>query len=170
MYPPDITVYSDASDSWGSRALRQLKWSNLPWSGQLQTCSIAAKGLVPVVIAVALYGSQWSGRIVTFRVDNTAVVEVFNGTSCRVSYFMHLVYLLVCLASYHNFWFTASHTECKQNTLADTLSRNNILSRDPTGFMTTTLNYGRDGHPVGTESVLDIHRLNLAVQVITQLC
>ena len=63
---------------------------------------------------------------VTFRVDNIAVVEVLNSTSCRDSHLMHLVRLLVFLASYHNFWFTASHIQGKQNTLADALSRNNM--------------------------------------------
>ena len=125
-YSSDITVYSDASGSWGCWALWQQKWFNLPWSVQLQTCSIAVKELVPVVVTAALYGSQWRGKIVTFRVDNIAVVEVLNSTSCRDNHLMHLVRLLVFLASYHNFWFTASHIQGKQNTLADALSRNNI--------------------------------------------
>ena len=125
-YSSDITVHSDASGSWRCGALCQQKWFNLPWSAQLQTCSIAVKELVPVVVAAALYGSQWRGKIVTFRVDNIAVVEVLNSTSCRDSHLMHLVRLLVFLASHHNFWFTASHIQGKQNTLADALSRNNM--------------------------------------------
>ena len=125
-YSSDITVYSDASGSWGCGALCQQKWFNFPWSAQLQTCSIAVKELVPVVVAAALYSSQWRGKIVTFRADNIAVVEVLNSTSCRDSHLMHLVCLLVFLASYHNFWFTASHIQGKQNTLADALSRNNM--------------------------------------------
>ena len=130
-YSSDITVYSDASGSWGCRALWQQKWFNLPCSAQLQTCSIAVKELVPVVVTAALYGSQWRGKIVTFRVDNIAVVEVLNSTSCRDSHLMHLVHLLVFLASYHNFWFTASHIQGKQNTLADALSRNNMNFSTP---------------------------------------
>ena len=125
-YLSDITVYSDASGSWGCGALWQLKWFNLPWSTHLQSCSIAVKELVPVVVAAALYGSQWRGKIVTFVVDNTAVVEVLNSTCCRDNHLMHLVRLLVFLASYHNFWFTANHIEGKQNKLADALSRNNM--------------------------------------------
>jgi len=79
-YLSDITVYSDASGSWGCGVLWQLKWFNLPWSTHLQSCSIAVKELVPVVVAAALYGSQWRGKIVTFVVDSTAVVEVLNST------------------------------------------------------------------------------------------
>ena len=49
-YLSDITVYSDASGSWGCGALWQQKWFNFPWSAKLQTCSIAVKQLVPVVV------------------------------------------------------------------------------------------------------------------------
>lgn len=125
-HSPDITVYSDASGSWGCGALWQLNWFNLPWSSHLQDCSIAVKELVPVVIAAALYGSQWKGKVVQFVVDNTAVVEVLNSTFCRDSHLMHLTRLMVFLASYHNFWFTAKHIAGKENTLADALSRNNV--------------------------------------------
>ena len=161
-YSSDITVYSDASGSWGCGALWQQKCFNLPWSVQLQTCSTAVKELVPVVVAAALYGSQWRGKIVTFRVYNIAVVEVLNSTSCRDSHLMHLVHLLVFLASYHNFWFTASHIQGKQNTLADAYEL--FLLPGTTDFTRTTLNSQRAGHPTGSESFLDIYSLDSAVQ------
>ena len=161
-YSSDITVYSDASGSWRCGALWQQKWFNLPWSAQLQTCSTAVKELVPVVVAAALYVSQWRGKIVTFRVDNTAVAEVLNSTSCRDSHLMHLVRLLVFLTSYHNFWFTASHIQGKQNTLADAYEL--FLLPGTTGFTRTTLNSQRAGHSTGSESILDIYSLDSAVQ------
>ena len=80
---------------------------------------------------------------------------------------MQLVCLLVFLALYLNFWFTASHIEGKQNTLADALSRDNMnffLLTGPSGFMRTTLNSQRTGYPAGTESVLDIHILDSVIQ------
>ena len=125
-YSPDISVYSDASGSWGCGALWQQNWFKMLWSEHLQNCSIAVKELVPVVIPAALYGPQWKGKIVLFVVDNTAVVEVLNSTFCRDSHLMHLIHLLVFLASYHNFWFTAKHIAGRVNTLADALSRNNM--------------------------------------------
>ena len=57
-YSPDILVYSDASGSWGSGALWQQNWFNMPWSEYLHNCSIAVKELVPVVIVAALYDPQ----------------------------------------------------------------------------------------------------------------
>ena len=52
-YLSDTTVYSDASGSWGCGALWQQKWFNFPWSAKLQTCSIAVKQLVPVVVTAS---------------------------------------------------------------------------------------------------------------------
>ena len=125
-HSPDITVFSDASGSWGCGALWQLNWFNLPWSVHLQDCSIAVKEFIPVVIAAALYGPQWKGKIVQFVVDNIAVVEILNSTYCKDSHLMHLIRLLVFLASFHNFWFTARHIAGRENILADALSRNNM--------------------------------------------
>ena len=125
-HSPDTSVFSDASGSWGCGALWQLNWFNLPWSARLQDCSIAVKELIPVVIAAAIYGSRWKGKIIQFVVDNMAVVEVLNRSYCSDNHLMHLTRLLVFLASYHNFWFMAKHIAGKENTLAEALSRNNM--------------------------------------------
>ena len=125
-HSPDTSVFSDASGSWGCGALWQLNWFNLPWSARLQDCSIAVKELIPVVIAAAIYGSRWKGKIIQFVVDNMAVVEVLNRSYCSDNHLMHLIRLLVFLASYHSFWFMAKHIAGKENTLADALSRNNM--------------------------------------------
>ena len=48
----------------------------------------------------------------------TVVVKVFNSISCRDNHLIHLICLLVFLASYHNFWFTPATfwlSEGKQN-------------------------------------------------------
>ena len=39
---------------------------------------------------------------------------------------MHLIRILVFLASRFDFWFSATHIEGKANILADALSRNNL--------------------------------------------
>jgi len=55
------------------------------------------------VVAAAIFGKEWSGEIVEFRVDNMAVVHVINATFCSDNHLMHLIRLLVFFASYHNF-------------------------------------------------------------------
>ena len=61
----------------------------------MQTFPIAVKELFPVVIATAIYGNQRSGKLVLFRVDNMAVVEVLKATYSREPHLM----LYFCLRS-----------------------------------------------------------------------
>jgi len=122
----DVTTTSDASGSWGCGAFCETRWFHFKWTPRLWHLPIATKEMIPVVISAAIYGEQWSGKTVLFRVDNMAVVHVVNSLFCSDSHLMHLVRLLVFYASYHNFWFLASHIEGKNNTAADALSRNNL--------------------------------------------
>ena len=88
----------------------------------MQTFPIAVKELFPVVIAAAIYGNQWSGKLVLFKVDNMAVVEVLKAMYSRETHLMHLIRMLVFFAAHFNFWFSASHIAGSDNIL---LSRNN---------------------------------------------
>ena len=123
---PNIMVVSDASGSWGCGAYYSSFWFSMKWPAQAQEFSIAIKELFPVVIAAAIYGKYWSGQLVQFSVDNAAVVHVLQASYGHESHLMHLIRVLVFLASHFNFWFTASHIAGKSNILADALSRNNV--------------------------------------------
>ena len=124
----DLSVFSDASGTWGCGAFYAAKWFSLKWCSRLQPLPIATKELIPIVLAAAIWGSHWSGKIVLFRVDNMAVVEAINASFCKDAHLMHLIRLLVFFASYHSFWFYAAHIAGKDNNMADALSRNNISS------------------------------------------
>ena len=123
---PDINLFSDASGSWGCGAYWGSQWFHLQWPSNLQTCPIATKELIPVVIAAAIFGRQWHGQLVQFSVDNMAVVHVLKATYCKDLHLMHLICILVFLAACFNFWFVANHIVGKDNYLADDLSRNNL--------------------------------------------
>ena len=122
----DLKVYSDASGSWGCAAFQHPHWFQLGWNPHLCQLSIAAKELIPVVLAAALFGHQWAGKVVQFVVDNKAVVDVLNATFCSDTHMMHLIRLLVFFAAKCNFWFTAAQIPGKNNVIADALSRNNL--------------------------------------------
>ena len=49
------------------------------------------KELIPVVLAAALFGHQWAGKVVQFVVDNKAVMDVLNATFCNDTHMMHLI-------------------------------------------------------------------------------
>ena len=123
---PDISMVSDASGSWGCGAFWSPHWFQLQWDDRLQTLSITVKELIPIVVAAAVFGRQWKGKIVLFQVDNLAVVQVLNATYCKEVHLMHLVQVLVLLAAYFDFWFRAEHIAGNSNTQADALSRNKM--------------------------------------------
>ena len=124
---PEVLVFSDASGSWGCGAYCGQNWFSLRWPLELQNTSIQVKELVPVVIAAALYGKGWAGKVVKFMVDNSAVVDIIRAMYSREPHLMHLVRLLVFFAAAGGFWFTAEHISGVNNELADAISRDNEL-------------------------------------------
>ena len=131
-HSPEITVYSDASGSWGCGGYTTTDWFQYKWLAHHQDLSIASKELIPVVISAAIFGRCWSGKLVNFMVDNLAVVQALQATYSRDIHLMHLIRLLVLFAAHFNFWFTASHVAGKKNT-CDAISRNDteILQQLP---------------------------------------
>lgn len=60
------------------------------------------KELFPVVVAAAVFGRQWKGKIVQFVADNMAVVDIL-----KEGYSTHMIRVLVFFACYFQFWWTA---------------------------------------------------------------
>ena len=122
-----VEVISDASGSWGCGAfVSNLGWFQLQWPDSWQTTNIAAKELVPIVIAAALWGHHWSGAGVCFRSDNMAVVSILSTRTSRHQLLMHLLHCLTFYAAYFRFTMKATHIPGTLNTAADAISRNNI--------------------------------------------
>ena len=71
---PSHTLASDASGSWGCGAVYENLWIQLQWPRGWAPISIAPKELAPIIMAVALWGPQWSGSRVCVLCDNMAVV------------------------------------------------------------------------------------------------
>ena len=135
----------------------------MKWPPQAQEFAIAVKELFPVVIAAAFYGKYWSGQLVQFSVDNAAVVHILQATYSRESHLMHLIRVLVFLASHFDFWYTAIHIAGDSNTLADALSRNNVdifLSQVPQAHRHSS----RIPPPLIDLLICNIHCLDAAVQ------
>lgn len=115
----EVSIVSNASGLWGCGALRfQLSWAGL---GTSKEQSITVKELLPIVIVAALWGPEWSGKIVRAECDNSAVVSIVNSGSSREPEDMHLLSCLVFLEVKRMF---ATHIRGVANTLADALSQN----------------------------------------------
>ena len=74
-------------------------WFQLEWPPRLSSLSIAVKEMLPVIIAAACFGCEWSWKVIEFVVDNEVVVEVLKATYSRDHHLMHLIRLLVLFAS-----------------------------------------------------------------------
>ena len=57
------------------------------------TPPIATKELIPVILAFVMWGKHWTGKIVLYKVDNTAVVKTINATFCKDLHLMDLIRL-----------------------------------------------------------------------------
>ena len=116
---------SDASGSWGCGAYWGQEWFQVECAGtSVESASIAVKELLPLVIAVPLWGSRWKGATVMCRCDNEAVVEVITTMTAHDKRIMQLLWCLFLLEARFDCHLLASHIPGIHNELADHLSRN----------------------------------------------
>ena len=94
---PDVIFSSDASGSWGCGACWLKHWIQHQWDDHWRKESIAAKELLPIVLACAIWGPYWEHKHVLVECDNMAVVSVINSLSCKDQMLAHL---LRCLHFY----------------------------------------------------------------------
>ena len=78
---PGKEVWSDASGSWGCAAFFankrfQIRWGDFP---HFEQAFIAAKEMLPILAAAAVWGRRWCRNVVCFHCDNAAVVSSMRG-------------------------------------------------------------------------------------------
>ena len=98
-------------------------WFQLQWSQSWQPQRIAAKEMVPVVIAVAIWGPRWSGSAIQAFTDNIAVVCALSAGTARDPLLMHLLRCLHFFTAHFRIVICAQHIAGVLNTAADALSR-----------------------------------------------
>ena len=90
-WQPTITFTSDASGKWGCGAVWQDLWLQCPWGECWQDVNIAAKELLPIVLACVIWGPYWQHKKVQVLCDNWAVVQVLNHLTSKDSTMLHLL-------------------------------------------------------------------------------
>ena len=85
---PGGMVTSDASGSWGCGAFSS--WFQLQWNTNLLSKSIAVKEMVPIIIAAAIWGKLWRGKLIICHCDNQSIVVVIKARYSRDNELMHL--------------------------------------------------------------------------------
>jgi len=122
---PDFNLHTDASGSYGCGAWIGNQWLQLQWPHGVEDWSIAAKELVPIVLAALIWGGQWCNKLILVHCDNQAVVEVINSGSSKEATLMHLLRAVFFISAHHGFAIRATHIPGERNTAADAISRNN---------------------------------------------
>ena len=95
-HPPEVMVTSDASGHWGCGAVCDTshQWFSVKWGECWTHIHITIKELLPIVVASAIWGKEWTGKQVLFRCDNAAVVAIINSGQSKHPLAMHYTRLL----------------------------------------------------------------------------
>ena len=124
---PSVHVFSDASGTVGCGAVNPHGVAfQIFWPATWEAINIATKELLPVVVASAMWGRNWSGSHVCFHVDNTAAVSVLQTRSARDPQLAQLLRCLFFYSAVYHFQYSAVHIPGPDNLAADALSRNQL--------------------------------------------
>ena len=125
--------WTDASGSFGCGAVWGVEWLQVEWptaymvrDRALREESITLKELVPVVLACAVWGRQWSDCMVVVHCDNEGAVAAINSGYSRVAPIMHLLRCLFFIRARRGVAVKAVHIPGRLNTVADAISRDNL--------------------------------------------
>ena len=88
---PGIHFSADASGTWGCGAVWHTQWIQCPWNDTWQQECIATKELLPIVLACAIWGPQWSHSQVQVQCDNLFVVHTLRTLTSKNKTTMHLL-------------------------------------------------------------------------------
>lgn len=121
---PDSTVFTDASGAWGCGATDGKHWFQCPWDEDWHHVNITVKELVPIILALGVWGKMWHNQTVLFRSDNQAVVDIIRAKTSKESMVMHLLRCMHFLCAAQDIRVAATHIAGVDNGPADALSRN----------------------------------------------
>ncbi len=110
------------------RGLHDGKWFQLQLHDSWDGIHITVKELLPIVLGVAIWGSEWKGLTIVCFCDNAAVVAIVNSGRSKMDRAMHL---MRCLSFFLARWgvsLVCRHIPGTQNGAADALSRGDLPS------------------------------------------
>ncbi len=125
---PHHEMVSDATGSWGCGAYWHPHWFQIRWSPRAQPLPIAVKEILPLVIAVAVWGPRWRQSAVRCHCDNQSVVHDIRTRTSRHPHMMHLLRCLFFLEAHYQLQISSVHIPGVLNDLADDLSRDRLPS------------------------------------------
>ena len=132
---PSFTITTDASGAVGCGAVwhhwwLQLKWSEIPPPFQAETAedSITMKELLPIVLAVGVWGPWWKGGTVLVLCDNQGATAAVNSGHSKAPRMMHLLRSLFFIKARFQLRLLAAYLPGRLNVTADAVSRDHLPS------------------------------------------
>jgi hypothetical protein len=125
----DLHLFTDASD-WGAGCYFDGAWLMQGFQGPLSKCrrmSINWSELYAITLAAATWGMRLRQKKVLFHCDNMSMVQVLQSGTSKNRDIMKLVRLLFYICAHYNFECNATHVGTKENGIADSLSRNDLI-------------------------------------------
>ena len=118
-----IQVTSDTSGRWECGAIWGHQWIPCKWDTQWLDVNIAAKELLPIMLACAVWSKQWWQQRVLIHCDNMAVVAVWGAQSSKHQLIMHLLHCLHFVCAYFEIDLHIEHISRSENVVADAVPR-----------------------------------------------
>ena len=104
----------------GMWAVWQQAWLQHPWGREWASASIAAKELVLIMAACAIWGLRPYQQVLV-QCDNMAVVQVISAQSSRDRTIMQLLRCIHFFCAANDFKLRAKHIPGRHNVLADAI-------------------------------------------------
>lgn len=122
-----LNLYSDSSGSKGAGAFFAGAWFFFPcpitWLNTDIQRDITLLEFIPVVLAMAVWGTRLQNKKIKLFIDNKSLVEIINSQTSRSKRVMKLMRVFVLYMLKNNIIFRASHIEGKLNSISDSISR-----------------------------------------------
>lgn len=103
------------------------KWVQFQWPGEWENQpimkDITLLELIPIVLAMFVWGFEFKNQKILFRIDNLALVNIINSRTSKSKRIMSLVRPLVLFTMMYNIQFKAKHIDGAKNQIADAISR-----------------------------------------------
>lgn len=101
MSSPQLSLFSDASN-WGFAVIFRTHWAQGRWPREWLDRHINAREFFPIYLAMDLWGSAWSGHVITFFSDNVAVVQVINHAASKDPLMPRMLHAITLLALHYD--------------------------------------------------------------------
>ena len=103
LHPPthltQLEITSDASGTWECGAWHHNAWFQLRGDNRSQALPFAEKKLIPIILALAVWGKAWAGYQIVCHCDNQVVVACLKPRTSKSKGVMHLLRCLVFMLS-----------------------------------------------------------------------